>query len=394
MLTAPDVDGGGGFGGDPLPEDLGQLQPYDSVILGNVAKESLTDQQQKLLEANVHDMGAGLIMLGGPKSFGAGGVAELAGREGACRSTCRSRPSASRARAAMVMMMHASEIAEGNYWQKVVAMEGALKTLSSYEYAGMLHWEGQVAWLFTIRPIGNGKQAMLKAIDRMTPGDMPSFDPALQMSIAGLRNIKDAMTKHVIVISDGDPTPPTRAVINQLAQNKITVTAVLCAAHGNDPGAISMMRDLATKTKGRFYNVTNPKSLPRIYQKEARIISRPLIYEQGAPWQPILRYPTEPVVGIPNILPPITGFVQTSLKESELVETPIVSPVPTSGEVNAILAHWNYGLGRSVAFTSDAGRRWATAWPDWDSYAAFWSQLVRWSMRPVDNRNLAADGPT
>ena len=66
---------------------------------------------------------------------------------------------------------------------------------------------------------------------------------------------------------------------------------------------------------------------------------------------------------------------------------PIVSPLPT-GQVNPVLAHWTYGLGRSVAFTSDAGRRWAKTWPDWESYAAFWSQIVRWSMRPVDPGNL------
>jgi hypothetical protein len=41
-----------------------------------------------------------------------------------------------------------------------------------------------------------------------------------------------------------------------------------------------------------------------------------------------------------------------------------------------------------VAFASDAGRKWTTAWPSWENYAAFWSQVVRWSMRPVDNRNL------
>ena len=53
-----------------------------------------------------------------------------------------------------------------------------------------------------------------------------------------------------------------------------------------------------------------------------------------------------------------------------------------------MLAHWTYGLGRSVAFTSDAGRRWAKAWPDWKSYAAFWSQVVRWAMRPAERGNL------
>ena len=92
-------------------------------------------------------------------------------------------------------------------------------------------------------------------------------------------------------------------------------------------------------------------------------------------------------MGLPDELPPITGLVLTSPKENELVEIPIVSPLPT-GQFNPVLAHWTYGLGRSVVFTSDAGRRWAKAWPDWQSYAAFWSQVIRWSMRPADRGNL------
>jgi hypothetical protein len=90
---------------------------------------------------------------------------------------------------------------------------------------------------------------------------------------------------------------------------------------------------------------------------------------------------------LPQNVPPISGLVLTSVKENELVEVPLTSPLPT-GQTNPLLAHWSYGLGRSVAFTSDAGRRWAKAWPDWESYAAFWSQVVRWSMRPVDPGNL------
>ena len=71
------------------------------------------------------------------------------------------------------------------------------------------------------------------------------------------------------------------------------------------------------------------------------------------------------------------------MKENELVEVPLRSPLPT-GQLNPLLAHWTYGLGRSVAFTSDAGRKWTTDWLDWEHYAAFWSQVVRWALRPVD----------
>ncbi len=386
VLAAPKIDGSGGVGGDPLPSDLAQLQPYDSVILANVPKEAFTESQHALLAANCHDMGGGLVMIGGPDSFGAGGWMNTP-VEKALPVDMQIKAIKVQGIGAMALIMHASEIPEGNYWQAVVA-KAAIGALSSYDYAGLLHWENQEAWLFTLRPIGSGRASMLRAIDRMTPGDMPDFDPSLQMAMKGLNGVQDAMTKHIVVISDGDPTPPSARVINQLAASKVTVTAVLCAAHGNDPGATAIMRNLATKTKGRFYLVTNPKALPRIYQKEARSISRPLIFEQATPWLPKLNYPiTEPVMGLPEQLPPINGLVLTSAKENELVEIPIVSPLPT-GQLNPVLAHWTYGLGRSVAFTSDAGGRWAKLWPDWQSYTAFWSQTIRWSMRPADRGNL------
>ena len=124
----PRSSGGGLVGGDPLPTDLAELQPYDAVILGNVPKDVFTDAQIKLLEANVHDMGAGLIMLGGPQSFGAGGWRNTP-VEKALPVDMEITAQKVMGKAAMVMIMHASEIPEGNYWQKVVAQE-ALKTLS------------------------------------------------------------------------------------------------------------------------------------------------------------------------------------------------------------------------------------------------------------------------
>ncbi len=56
-----------------------------------------------------------------------------------------------------------------------------------------------------------------------------------------------------------------------------------------------------------------------------------------------------------------------------------------------LLAHWQYGLGRAVAFTSDAKARWARIWLDWDKYRQFWSQIGQWSMRRLENADFTTE---
>jgi hypothetical protein len=55
-----------------------------------------------------------------------------------------------------------------------------------------------------------------------------------------------------------------------------------------------------------------------------------------------------------------------------------------------LLAAWQYGLGRSVAFTSDLSGRWGKDWVLWDQYGKFSSQMVKWVQRQETQRNYAA----
>ena len=48
-----------------------------------------------------------------------------------------------------------------------------------------------------------------------------------------------------------------------------------------------------------------------------------------------------------------------------------------------LYAHWNYGLGRSVAFAGDLSGRWGAAWSQWPRFRAFCEQTTRWLMRPA-----------
>jgi hypothetical protein len=53
-----------------------------------------------------------------------------------------------------------------------------------------------------------------------------------------------------------------------------------------------------------------------------------------------------------------------------------------------VLASWAYGLGRSVAFTSDAKSHWAADWNSWEAYPKFWAQLVRSVMSTGSHKDL------
>jgi len=235
--------------------------------------------------------------------------------------------------------------------------------------------------------VGPNRKRMLARLSKMTPGDMPQFDPAMQMSLAGFNRAPEASVKLMIIISDGDPSPPSPATMQKYMNfkpEKIRITTVAVGSHGAAGTMGSTLQKIANDTGGKYYIVRNAKALPRIYQRETRQIARPLVYENEV--LPVIEQNTshEILRGIKGSLKPLTGFVLTTKKENPLVEVPIYSPKPDEKENATILATWTYGLGRTAVFTSDAGHRWAGEWAEkWPDYDKFFSQLVRWSMRPA-----------
>ena len=158
---------------------LADLQPYDTVLLANVPREQFSDGQIAMLARNTQQMGAGLVMLGGPNSFGAGGWTNTE-VEQAMPVDFQIKSFKVVPRGALAMIMHASEIAEGNYWQKVIAKK-AIEALGPQDYCGVIHWNGASQWLWGrgLLEVGPNRDQMMARLDRMTPGDMPDFDPTM-----------------------------------------------------------------------------------------------------------------------------------------------------------------------------------------------------------------------
>lgn len=377
---------------DRLFGSLAELQAYDAVILAGVPRvsgenadqiSSFTDEQIDMLVKNTRRLGAGLLMIGGPEAFGAGGWIGTKLEE-AMPVDFKIRNSKVRAVGALALIMHASEMAEGNHWQKVIA-KAAIEQLGPADYGGVLHWTMRGdAWLWGSKngllEVGPNRKAMLAAIGRMTPGDMPQFDPAMRMAVAGLTRTP-ASVKHCVIISDGDPSDPSPATIASFKQNNITISTVAVASHGLTES--KRLQQIAQATGGKYYAVRDGRALPRIFQNEARRVSRPLVYEPEGGAVPQVIFPHPMLDGIERVMPPVRGFVLTQTKDSHLAQVLIQSPKPSSAENATILAAWNYGAGRTAVLTTDAGARWASDWSEWEGYDKFYSQLVRWLMRPT-----------
>lgn len=363
---------------DPVyPNDMGAslaaLQNYDVVILDDVSSTDLTSQQMTALQAAVRDLGVGLIMVGGPQSFGAGGYLDTP-VEAALPVDMDIKQRKILPRGALALILHTMEFADGNAWANEISL-AALNALSAQDLMGLLAYNGisGESWLRVLAPVGD-KTEMRRAIRQGTSsiGDMPDVGTTLRMAYNALVNA-DAAAKRVVIISDGDPAAPTPSLLRQLKDAGIAVSTVCINPHS--PSDQNMLRGVAEATGGQFYFVNNPQNLPQIFTKEASVVKRGLLIEE--PFTPKVQHESELLLGlVDNGLPQLEGYVVTTPKENATV--PLVSH-----EGDPVLAQWRYGLGKAVAFTSDATNRWARAWLAWPGFNRFWAQTVRWATREL-----------
>jgi hypothetical protein len=157
-----------------------------------------------------------------------------------------------------------------------------------------------------------------------------------------------------------------------MVADDITLTTI---AVGDDADDQTLMR-LADVGGGEFYPVRNPRTLPRVLVDSVQVINQPLIKED--PFAPVVRATGSTLTIGLDEAPLLGGLVITGPKPDPQVTVEMEHP---DGE--PLLAHWQAGLGRTAAFTSDADGRWSRRWIDWPGFATFWAQLARTIARPA-----------
>ncbi len=360
---------------DKIPKDMAGLQKYDGLILSNVSSLKMTKKQMENIRDYVREQGGGLIMLGGEESFGLGGYYRTPIEE-ALPVTMEVKQKIEIPSLAVVLSIDRSGSMAMTTDEKVtkldIAKEAAhlvVDLLDERNEVGVMSWDTEFIWDSPLKP-AKDKQSIHHAIATIKAGGGTDGYPALKESYQVLFD-RPALLKHVIFLSDGQMTRGDFAgLLRRMAKDKITVSTV---AIGKDAD-VPLMVDVAKWGRGRFYYTEDDSTIPRIFTLETQLASKASLVEQ--PFKAVVASPAHEAIQEIDWkdAPPLGGYVATSMK-------PNADLVLMTHQEDPLLATWRYGLGRSVAFTSDAKAKWGVLWVRWGGFNKFWSQVTRWALR-------------
>ncbi|MBI3461563.1 MAG: VWA domain-containing protein [Planctomycetes bacterium] len=361
-----------------MPDSLADLQNYELLALSNVPATALTQRQMELARAYVQDLGGGFMMLGGEQSFGLGGYYKTALEEILpVRSDFekeKEKPSL-----AMVLVIDKSGSMGGEKIELAKdAARAAVELLGTSDKLGVIAFDGDFYWISELQSAAN-RGRISEDISRIEASGGTTMYPAMEEAYQALSGTA-AKLKHVIILTDGISSPGDfQGVAGSMQSARITLSTV-GVGEGCDE---NLLEEIARIGQGRYYFTNDPSSVPQIFAKETVTASKSAINEQ--PFLPQVLRPTQALAGIDlETAPFLLGYVMTRPK-------PTSELVLVSEQGDPLLGWWRYGLGMTVAFTSDAKSRWAAEWLSWPGYSQFWAQVIRHAMRKHDAKGVLVE---
>ncbi len=339
-----------------------QPERWDAVLLDNYPDHRLPSAEHDALEKYV-SLGGGLVFIAGQNNAR---LAEQPRDPLEKLLPVRGDPQpAPEEITAVVLVLDKSASMDGlKIAMAREAGRASLITLRPTDKVGVIAFDSSFRWVVPLGPASDIAR-ITALIGSISADGGTSIYPALAAGFQSIRQ-ENAARKHIILLTDGWSTPGEFARLSQdAAQERITISTVGVGREVNR----ALLENLAREARGKSYFVENPEMIPQIVSGEVRELSASTIRER--PFRPVLARPVEFTDGVDfGRAPRLLGYVKARARPGS--ETILRTD---SGE--PLLVRWQYGLGRVVAFLSDAKNRWAAQWLGWNAYGTLWPQLVR-----------------
>jgi Mg-chelatase subunit ChlD len=360
------------------PATLDQLGAYAGVIIVDTPARDIPRTLMEALPVYVRELGRGLAMVGGIDSFGAGGYRRTP-LEPALPVLLDPLDTKQQPDLALVMVIDRSgsmsELVGGSRRNRLdLAKEAVYQAslgLTPIDQVGLVVFDDVANWVLPLQRLPSVVE-IERALGSFGIGGGTNIRPGIEQAARALATA-DAKVKHVVLLTDGIAESNYSDLVERMRAAGVTISTVAIGEDAN-PNLV----DVANAGGGRSYRVIRVEDVPRIFLQETIIAAGRDIVEQRI--EPQAGLPSPVIRGLGG-LPPLYGYNGTEVREA--ARTFLFTP-----DGKPLLAQWQYGLGRVVAWTSDTQGRWARDWIAWDQFPRFAGGLTDLLLPPRESGTL------
>lgn len=351
-----------------LPTDVVELEAFDAVLFSDVPATALTLRQMEAIRTYVRDFGGGFLATGGGSSFGLGGYGKTP-LDDALPLRSDFEKEKEKPSLAISLVIDRSGSMEGEKLELTkAAAKGVVELLSPRDFISVIAFDDAPRQVVPLQQV-KLPTIIAETIGSIVASGATNVYAALNHAAEDLARA-NAKFKHIILLTDGKSAPGDyEKSIRKAVDAEITVSTV-----GIGDCDRFLLEKLASDGLGRFYHCEDARTVPQIFALETKLADRSALNEE--PFLPMTEVlESKMLAGIDfDSAPPLLGNVVAKAKPTSEVAL-------TTEKGEPLLAHWRYGLGIAVAFTSDVDGRWSSEWLDWPEFSRFWAQVVRFASR-------------
>ncbi len=348
------------------------LSRYQLVVLDNWDLDKVLPADQARLETYVRQ-GGGLLVIGGERNL----LAEAtSGNDPLDRALpARLVPRSTDGRAVVLVLDRSTSMLGKKIELTRQAAANVVSNLRPTDQVGVLAFDTTFRWQVPMR-FADDPVAINALISRINPNGGTRIAPALGEAYKSILET-NAFYKHVLLLTDGLSDEGNSFALAREAQAMaITISTV---GLGLDVNRAYLTR-LAALAGGKAYFLSEPAGLDQIVLSDVKEHTGMTAVEK--PLVPEVLHEAEILDGVAVAqAPALKGYVRFEAKPNAEIVLRLDGRDP-------LYSRWQYGLGRSAIFASDAKARWAADWVSWKGFDKFWVNVCR-DLLPHANTNDA-----